>query len=175
MVHLQDAPESGCTTSCALCMLMLLSSSLVTKYPSSDIDLFMTRPVTWSLWKSLQGVSYLPKELDDIPLMQEALLQHTRCTRLASEHCVIRPSNTPQPWRLWLDTRWRNYNMYKSWVHVWSKLPMTLTTKAWSCGVHEKKANGDASNALLVNARNSSSDVIQYWRVFLIHFDTWQT
>ena len=39
---------------------------------------------------------------------------------------------------------------------------MTLTTKAWSCGVHAKKPNGDASNALLVNARNSSSDVIQY-------------
>ena len=82
----------------SLWMLMLSSSSLASTLPwllsihrqiSGFVNLhinpirhilsFMTRPVTWSLWKSLQGVSYLSKELDSILLMREALLQHTRC------------------------------------------------------------------------------------------------
>ena len=100
------------------------------------------------------------------------------------------PATHTNPWRrLWLTTRWRNYNMYKSWVPGWSKL--TMAAKACielvNCcfksfggavvGVYARKPNKDAPNFLLVNPRNSSSDVIQYWSVLclLVHFDTWQT
>ena len=64
--------------------------------------------------------------------------------------------------------------MYKSWVLVWSKLPVTAKAciELVNCcfkrfrvavvGVYARKPNGDAPNFLLVNPRNSSSDVIQY-------------
>ena len=133
---------------------------------------FMTRTVTWSLWKK-PARSYLSKEQNIIPPMQEALLQHTK--RIVYHAgiwttCYQAQQHTPTSegcgWALDGETITCISPGFLSGANYpWQPKPaLNCWFKSFGVavvGIHARKPNRDAPNFWLVNLRNSSSDVIQ--------------